>query len=126
METGREAYVLTRFHPSQLAPEVLQAEIRPLLPTCCQCERISVRIPQGIEPHPDNLEWHHDGMPAYHMVVWVNELPTQIRSSTGEEFQFEPFDLVWFDNTKAEHRQPRGTNENTRWFVSVRCSGAIF
>ena len=121
---GEEVRILGRFVPSELTTEIIQAEIRPLLPPCCQRERISVRIPQGITPHPDNLEWHQDGMPAYHMVVWANEDHTEVRTSTGELFQAAPYDVVWFDNTKASHRQPTGTDESRRWFVSVRCSGA--
>lgn len=120
---GDEVRILGRFVPSEYTSEVIQAEIRPLLPLCCQRERISVRIPQGITPHPDNLEWHHDGMPAYHMVVWANEDPTELTTSAGEYVRGQPYDLVWFDNVKAVHRQPRGTNESARWFVSVRCSG---
>ena len=121
---GDEVRILGRFVPSVYSSEVIQAEIRALLPACCQRERISVRIPQGITPHPDNLEWHQDGMPAYHMVIWANEDSTELRTSGGELCRGAPFDVVWFDNTKAMHRQPRGTNESTRWFVSVRCSGA--
>lgn len=87
-----------------------------------------MRIPHESAPDPpyNNLQWHQDGMPAYHMVVWASETPTEIKDSAGRELQFEPFDLIWFDNTKVLHRQPSNTNENTRWFVSVRCSGAIF
>ena len=98
--------------------------MRGILPPCCARERISVRIPQGIPPHPDNLEWHQDGMPSYHMVVWATEMPTEIRTSAGAIVQGEPYDLVWFDNTTVFHRQPRGTDESKRWFVSIRCSGA--
>ena len=120
--------MICRFVPSKYEPEVIQEEIRPLLDRCCQCERISVRIPREAAPDPayDNLQWHRDGFPACHMVVWSSEMPTEIRTSAGEELQFQPFDLIWFDNTKAQHRQPMNTNEKTRWFVSVRCSGAIF
>jgi hypothetical protein len=123
-EMPEQVRVLARFVPSELTTEIIQAEIRPLLPPCCQRERISVRVPQGITPHPDNLEWHHDGMPAYHMVIWANEDSTQIRLPNGQEFQGQPHDVVWFNNEVVQHRQPRGTNETTRWFVSVRCSGA--
>lgn len=125
-----EARSLGRFIPSSLQSEVIEAEVRPLLPVCCRCERISVRIPQGIVPHPDNLEFHQDGGGSEgttkHMVVWASEMPTEIEDSNGSQIKFEPFDLIWFDNCKVRHRQPRQTNELTRWFVSVRCSGAIF
>jgi hypothetical protein len=123
-----EAHVICRFVPSRLEPEIIQAELRPLLPTCCRCERISVRIPRESAPDPayDNLQWHQDGAPAHHMVVWASEMPTEIRASSGEELRFEPFDVIWFDNTKVHHRQPMNTDEEKRWFVSVRCSGAIF
>ncbi len=121
-----EAKVIGRFVPSEYTPEVIQAELRRLLPACCACENIGVRRPQGVEPHPDNLEWHQDGMPAYHMVVWANETPTEIKDSSGTELEFAPFDIIWFDNTKVMHRQPRSGNEWTRWHACVRCSGAIF
>src|SRR5262245_31275271 len=124
MSDADEVRILGRFVPSELSPEVIQAEIRPLLPACCQRERISVRIPQGITPHPDNLEWHQDGMPAYHMVVWANQDPTEILTSAGEYLRGEPFDVVWFNNEAPRNRQPPGTDETQRWFVSVRCSGA--
>ena len=121
---GDEVRILGRFVPSELTTEVIQTEIRPLLPPCCQRERISVRVPQGVPPHPDNLAWHQDGMPAYHMVIWANEDSTEIQTSDGASCRGAPYDVVWFDNTKVLHRQPTGTNESTRWFVSVRCSGA--
>lgn len=125
-----EIRVLGRFVPSGLQSEVIEAELRPLLPPCCQRERISVRVPdaRAEAPHYDNLQWHQDGGGAagttQHMVVWASERPTELRMSTGELFHVEPFDLVWYDNTRAFHRQPACTNEASRWFVSVRCSGA--
>lgn len=121
--------MLGRFQPSALQSEVIEAEVRPLLPPCCQRERISVRVPQGITPHPDNLEWHQDGGgpdgTTRHMVVWASEAPTELRASDGERATIAAGDLVWFDNTKAWHRQPRGTDETRRWFVAVRCSGVL-
>lgn len=122
---------LGRFVPSLLQSEVIEAEIRPFLPPCCQRERISVRIPtlQAAAPHPNNLEWHQDGGGAdgttQHMVIWASEQPTELKTSAGELFAIEPGELVWFDNTKAWHRQPRGTDETRRWFVAIRCSGAL-
>lgn len=121
-----EVRIIGRFIPTEFTPEVIQAELRPMLPRCCQSENIGVRIPQGIEPPYDNLQWHHDGMPAYHMVVWASEMPTEVRDSAGNELQAQPFDIIWFDNVKAEHRQPANTRSDHRWFVAVRCSGAIF
>ncbi len=122
-----EAYSIGRFVPSLFQSEVIEREIRPLLPSCCQHERISVRVPMGIEPHPDNLEWHQDGGglegTTRHMVVWASEHPTEIKASTGEVLSFAPFDVIFLDNDHAVHRQPRGTDERSRWFVSVRCSG---
>lgn len=126
-----EVRVLGRFIPSSLNPDVIQAEIRPLLPPCCQLERIGVRTPhpQAPAPHPDNLEWHQDGGGSagttHHMVVWASEMPTELRTSTGDVVTVQPGDLVWFNNTLAQHRQPRGTDETSRWFVAVRCSGAL-
>jgi hypothetical protein len=126
-----EYRVLGRFVPSQWQPETIQAEIVPLLPPCCQRERVNVRIPheRAPEPHPNNLEWHHDGGgvdgTTRHIVLWASEQPTEIQTSTGELFTGQPFDLVWLDNDLATHRQPRGTNEQRRWFVTVRCSGAL-
>lgn len=126
-----EVKVLGPFHPSRLQSEVIEAEIRPLLPPCCAKERIGVRTPheQAPEAHPDNLEWHQDGGGAAgttnHIVLWASEMPTEMLTSTGEVLTFEPYTLVWADNTKAFHRQPRGTNEQRRWFLAVRCSGAL-
>jgi hypothetical protein len=130
-----EYRVLGRFVPSRLQSEVIEAEIRPLLPTCCARERIGVRTPheQAPDPAPANLEWHQDGRhpgeamegTTRHIVLWASEQPTHIRTSDGVEFTGEPFDLVWVDNDRACHRQPRGTNEQSRWFVAVRCSGAV-
>jgi hypothetical protein len=124
-----EIVVLGRFVPTLLQSEVIEAEMRPLLPLCCQRERISVRIPMGITPHPDNLEWHQDGGGSAgttrHMVVWASEQPTHLKDSIGARAETQPFDLVWFDNTVAWHRQPTGTDETRRWFAAVRCSGAL-
>ena len=127
---SEEAYVLASFHPSELRSEIIEVEIKNFLADCCRSERVSVRVPEGIEPHPDNLEWHQDGGGpkgiTRHMVVWASEMPTEIRSSEGIESEFQPFDLIWFDNFKAWHRQPRGTRAKHRWFASVRCSGEVF
>ncbi len=124
-----EAYTLGQFRPSVLQSEIIEVEIRSFLPPCCKCERVSVRVPMGIEPHPDNLEWHQDGGgvagTTRHMVVWATEMPTELKSSSGELFEFKPFDLIWFNNDKAFHRQPRDTRPSERWFVSIRCSGEI-
>lgn len=123
-----EVVVLGRFVPSTLQSEVIEAEMRPLLPPCCQRERISVR-PPGTVPHPNSLAWHQDGGGAegttHHMVVWASEQPTEIRTSTGVVIPTQPCDLVWFDNTLAWHRQPGGTDESRRWFAAIRCSGAL-
>jgi len=87
-----------------------------------------VRVPQGITPHSDNLEWHQDGGGPLgttdHMVVWASESPTEIRTSAGDVVPTAAGDLVWFNNRLAWHRQPRGTDETRRWFVAIRCSGA--
>lgn len=123
-----EVRVLGRFVPSLLQSEVIEAEVRPLLPACCQRERISVRVPMGIPPHPDNLQWHQDGGgpdgTTDHMVIWASEQPTELRSSAGERVPTGAGELVWFNNRLAFHRQPAGTDEARRWFVAVRCSGA--
>jgi hypothetical protein len=126
-----EIRVLGRFVPSLYQQEVIQAEIRPLLPPCCQREAIGVRVPhdRAPAPHPDNLQWHQDGGGAEgttkHMVIWASEQPTELRTSAGALVSVAPFEMVWFDNTKAFHRQPAGTDEQRRWFVSIRCSGAL-
>jgi len=89
-----------------------------------------VRIPRETapDPHPDNLEWHQDGGGSEgttkHMVVWASEQPTELRASDGELFTGQPLELVWFDNCRAYHKQPTGTNEQRRWFAAIRCSGA--
>jgi hypothetical protein len=123
--------VLGVFVPSRLQSEVIEAELRPLLPPCCARERISVRTPHDRVPAPPeaNLCWHQDGGgcngTTRHIVVWASEQPTEIQTSAGDEFVGQPYELVWVDNDRARHRQPRGTNEQHRWFVAVRCSGAM-
>lgn len=122
--------VLGRFVPSALQSECLETEIKALLPACCARERVSVRIPDPRVPvHPDNLAWHQDGGgvagTTRHMVVWASEQPTEIRLPDESVFVGEPFDLVWFDNDVVKHRQPAGTDEGRRWFLAVRCSGAV-
>lgn len=123
--------VLGRFAPSALDPDRIQAEIRPALPPCCQRERVSVRVPdpRAEDPPDDNLQWHQDGGgPAgttKHMVVWASETPTELRLPDGSYFTPAPYDLVWFDNCVCWHRQPPGTDKTRRWFVAIRCSGAL-
>ena len=134
MET-EEVRVIGRYVPSgdsaAYVAEELDAAIRPLLGPCCKRERISIRIPHAAapEPHPNNLEWHQDGGgpdgTTHHMIIWASEMPTELRKSDGTIVSLEPFDLVWFDNTVCWHRQPRGTDETRRWFIAVRCSGAL-
>lgn len=125
-----EAYTLGRYVPSLWQSEVIEVEIKKYLPPCCVCERVSVRYPSDVEPHYDNMQWHQDGGgPAgvtKHMVVWASEDPTHIRASDGSEFHFEPFDVIWFDNYAAFHKQPPNTVPQKRWFVSIRCSGEQF
>lgn len=126
-----EFRVLGTFTPSRLQAEVIEAEIGPHLPPCCRRERIGVRTPheQAQQPPAANLEYHQDGGglegTIRHMVVWASEQPTEIRTSAGEEFVGQPYELVWVDNDHACHRQPRGTNEQQRWFLAIRCSGAL-
>jgi hypothetical protein len=126
-----EIRVLGTFSPSELADTPIQNEFRklPFLPACCRTERISIRIPHPLAapPHPDNLEWHQDGGGAAgttkHMIIWASETPTNLKTSSGVEVDINPLDVVWFDNTLVFHKQPQGTDEAKRWFVSVRCSG---
>lgn len=121
-----EMRVLGSCVPCRLDATVIMDSIRPMLPSCCQRERISIREP-GALVHPDNLEWHHDGGgtagTVRHMVVWATEMPTEIKRTDGTECSGQPYDLIWFNNDLAKHRQPKGTNPETRWFASVRCSG---
>ena len=103
-------------------------EIKAHLPACCARERVSVRIPDPRVPvHPDNVQWHQDGGgqagTVRHMVVWASEQPTELCGSDGEILSGDPCELVWFNNDEMFHRQPMGTNEGQRWFVSIRCSG---
>ena len=126
-----EYRVLWTFVPSRLQSEVIEAEIKAHLPPCCARERVGVRTPHALapEPPPANLEWHQDGGglegTTRHIVVWASEQPTEIQTSDGQEFIGQPYELVWVDNDHAFHRQPRGTNEQQRWFLAVRCSGAV-
>ena len=126
-----EAQVLGRFVPSELSESRIKEELRPLLPPCCCAQTIGVRAAHGYPVEPLNLEWHQDGFneagervkPVAHLILWANETPTEIRTSTWELLQFEPFDLIQVDNYKAFHRQPAGTNPHSRWFVLVHCLG---
>lgn len=126
-----EYRVLGTFIPSRLQSEVIEAEIGPYLPPCCRRERVGVRTPHVSAPQPPeaNLQYHQDGGglegTTRHIVVWASEDPTQIRTTDGEEFIAQPYELVWVDNDRACHRQPRGTDETRRWFLAVRCSGAL-
>lgn len=125
-----EVKFLGRFVPSAFHKETIEAEVRPLLPPCCRCDTVGVRVPPSPPPPAPNLEWHQDGGgvagTTRHIVLWASEDPTYIKTSDGVELRGEPFDLVWIDNDKAFHRQPSDTNEQTRWFLAVRCSGAFF
>ena len=128
-----EARVLGQYVPAEWQSDVIERGFRalPFLPACCQRERVSVRIPdaRAEAPHPNNLQWHQDGGGAegttHHMVIWASEQPTELRESDGTIFPIAPLQVVWFDNTKAFHRQPTGTDEARRWFVAIRCSGAL-
>ncbi len=120
--------VIGTFHPSLYQAEIIETEIKAHLPACCARERVSVRIPDPRVPvHPDNVQWHQDGGGSAgttrHMIVWASEQPTEIRLPDGSVFIGQPHDLVWFNNDVVQHRQPLGTDEGRRWFVSIRCSG---
>lgn len=126
-----EYRVLGAFRPTRLQSEVIEAEIGPYLPACCRRERIGVRTPHehAPDPAPANLEWHQDGGgvegTTRHIVLWASEQPSEVKTSDGERFTGQPYDLVWIDNDHAFHRQPCGTNEQQRWFLAIRCSGAL-
>lgn len=122
-----EIRVLGHYVPSAYQSEIIETEIRSFLPDCCKRERISVRVPMGIEPMSDNLKWHQDGGgpegTTRHMVIWASETPTHLRYSDKTVAIVMPFEVVWFNNDTVFHRQPSDANEKTRWFVSIRCSG---
>lgn len=125
------ARVLGRFTPTQWTSDTIEQEFKALayLPACCRKERISVRIPQGLPVMYDNTQWHQDGGgtagTTRHMVIWASEMPTDLKDAAGDIAELQPLDVVWFDNTICWHRQPAGTNETLRWFVAIRCSGAL-
>ncbi len=128
-----EARVLGLFTPTEFQSDAIEQGFRalPFLPACCRKERISVRVPHDRAGAPmyDNLQWHQDGGgPAGttdHMVIWASEMPTELRSSDGAMFPIAPLEVVWFNNRTAFHKQPTGTDETRRWFVAIRCSGAL-
>lgn len=128
-----EIVILGTFTPSEWTPDCIEREFRslPFIPACCRRERIGVRVPHDLAqpPHPDNLQWHQDGGgiegTTHHMIVWSSEQPTNLKSSTGQLFDTPTGSVVWYDNTKAYHKQPEGTDETKRWFVAIRCSGAL-
>lgn len=131
-EDWGEIRVLGSYVPSEYWIDRIEAEVRalPWLPPCCRRERIGIRMPEAerVPPEP-NLCWHQDGGGPdgnnRHMVVWASEAPTELQSSDGTTFTGQPFDVVWYDNYRVFHRQPRGTHEATRWFWAIRCSGAL-
>jgi hypothetical protein len=129
MIDGGEIRSLGMFHPSEMRIETIQSELRRILPPCCAAENIGVAAQNQTVIHYDNQQWHQDGGgtagTVRHMVVWASETPTFLRDSSGAEFRGEPFELMWFDNDKAFHRQPIDIHPESRWFVSVRCSGRI-
>lgn len=126
-----EIVVIGAYEPSEWTIDAVEQEFRklPFLAECCRREKVSVRIPQGIEVPENNMNWHQDGGGAdgttKHMVVWASETPTELKTSDGHPFISPVGSVVWFDNTRAFHRQPRNTDETSRWFVAIRCSGAI-
>ena len=128
-----EIVVLGTFTPTAWTSDTIEQEFRalPCLPPCCRRERIGVRIPhdRAPDPHQDNLQWHQDGGGSagttHHMIVWASEQPTELKTSAGDIFMTPRHAVVWYDNTKACHRQPMGTDETRRWFVAIRCSGAL-
>ena len=121
--------VLGAYVPSAWQSEIIETEIRAFLDSCCRAERVSVRIPMGIPPALDNLQWHHDGGgvegTTRHMVVWASEQPTELRGPDGDAIETRAYDVIWFNNDACWHRQPAGTDASRRWFVAVRCSGVI-
>lgn len=127
--SNEEIRSLGVFHPSQMQIETIQRELRPMLPPCCQRENIGVAAQNQTSIHPDNQQYHQDGGgPAgtiRHMVVWATETPTHLRDSSGREFTPEPFEVIWLDNDRVHHKQPIGIHPESRWFVAVRCSGAM-
>lgn len=132
LPTGTEVQSLGFFRPSALDRDTIQAEVKALLPACCACETVGVRVPLPTSgpAHPDNLEWHQDGGGAAgttrHIVLWASEDPTEVRLSDGTYVRGEPYELLWVDNCRAQHRQPRDTNEQRRWFLAIRCFGTLF
>lgn len=124
------ARVLGTFFPSSLHQETMEQEFRalPFLPACCRRERVSIRVPSSTAVHPDNLAWHQDGGgllgTTQHMILWANQQPTHLKDAAGQPIAFAPGEVIWFDNTQCWHKQPSDTDETTRWFISVRCSGA--
>lgn len=127
-----EVRILGEFTPSRWESDVITQEFARLacLPPCCKVERVSIRIPQqGITPHPDNLEWHQDGGgpkgTVRHMVVWASDVSTELKTSAGVVIRPKPRQIILFNNDVAFHRQPRDTDETTRWFVAIRCSAAL-
>ncbi len=127
-----EAQALGMYVPSAFQPDIIESEIRAYLPPCCKRERISVRVPpaERLLPNIDNLHWHQDGGGAegttHHMVVWASANPTEIQLSAGQVCVFAPFQVIWYNNYQVRHRWPvMGAINPNRWFVSVRCSGAM-
>lgn len=117
--------MLGRFVPSEFTTDAIARELRPLLPPCCQCERIVVRAPTDHPVSGPTFDWHQDGA-ADHLTCWASAQPTEIETSTGARVDGQPFDLVWVANTRARHRQPADTDHQGRWFALVLCNGVIF
>lgn len=58
--------------------------------------------------------FHRDGVQGMGMIVWANQDPTELRWQ-DRIYQPQPFEIVLFNNSGPEHRQPRKSMEG-RWF----------
>lgn len=68
-------------------------------------------------------DWHRDVHGPFqevhsdYIVMWSNIMPTQIKDEFGRRYDGAPGDVVVVDNSKVQHRAPKGVCRANRWFV---------
>ena len=96
---------------------------------------ISVRNPvEGIKGYNSTWKiiasWHRDGSGKYAadpsfipstkwIIVWSNRAPTELLLPGGASPQFQPYDVILFDNQKVMHRYPTSPPDPERWFIRL-------
>lgn len=132
------AWLLGQFKPTQYSYPVIFKELGDYLHSkgVISGANMGKFLPVGIRTpdeqyNPDIFPtWHREGMPAdpasetdtpacKSVIVWSNGPPTRLRIlATKEELtQFNPFDVIWFDNILVQHNKPDPVPG--RWFARL-------